>query len=353
MSITFSPLDTPNQQVALQRVADAEHRLLAEIHTQEQGTDTFHTLKWRIASCRVLENLIRLGPNESTRSSVALSIVGCRDESQLVELGASYVQDLLIPLRGPKCRAPDLGGVSRFIFDEDDDEMDNAAQGLLQDHNTAKMKALFRDSSRCVVTGHIDLSAAENNIVLQKEVKEEFTRYSHYICENTRGVHILPESTRRPDNQAGTSVWEILERFGYESLCKENTGVGHHRLQNLLTMEPDVCDLFNSLKLWFEPTERDNTYRIKCYHWAFINLEREVTFTTPDAKTFPLPSRESLEIHATCCKVIHASDILTYIDELLDVYSDCDDDEVSCMDDKEDSEENWSSDEDPELASKD
>ncbi|RXW14103.1 hypothetical protein EST38_g11750 [Candolleomyces aberdarensis] len=324
MTIILPPPNTPYQQASA-RVADAERRLLAEMDTQEQGSDT---VERHLVYCRVLGCLIYFAPNDSTRSSVALSIAGCRDDAQLVELGASYVQDLFVPLRGTKCRAPDLGGVSRFIFDEDDDEeMDDAARALLEDHHTAKMKALFRDRSRCLVTGHIDLSMAKKDIALRKEVEEESTRYPYYICENTRGVHILPESTGLTDNQTGTSkLWEILEGFGYGSLRKENAA-GHHRLQNLLTLEPDVYNLFNGLKLWFEPTERDNIYRIKCYHWTCSNLEREVTFTTPDAINYPLPSRESIKIHAACCQVIHESGVFTYIDEESDEEADCDDDE--------------------------
>ncbi|RXW16937.1 hypothetical protein EST38_g8915 [Candolleomyces aberdarensis] len=335
MVITL-PVDSniPEHHVALAHVADVERRLLAKISdTQEQGTETCDTFERHLAYCRVLGNLIHLAPNDSTRSSVALSIAACSDDTQLVELGASYVQDLLAP---------------------QEDEMDDAAQGLLKDHHTAKMKALFRDSSRCIATGHIDRSMAKNDITLQGEIKEEFLRNRCYIPESTRGVHILPESTGHPDDQTGTSkLWEILEGFGYESLCKENAGVGHHRLQNLLTMEPRVCDLFNGLKLWFEPMERENTYRIKCYHWAYINLEREVTFTTPDVKSYPLPSRESLEIHAACCKVMHESGVFTYIDAESNAEADCDDDEMSCRDEEEDAESDWSDDEDSKLESSD
>jgi hypothetical protein len=49
------------------------------------------------------------------------------------------------------------------------------------------------------------------------------------------------------------SVWAVLDRFGYKELLKELNGTKIHRLENILTLSLEVHELFDTLKLWFEP----------------------------------------------------------------------------------------------------
>jgi hypothetical protein len=43
-------------------------------------------------------------------------------------------------------------------------------------------------------------------------------------------------------------------------------------------------------------------------------MRQFVTFSTTDAEHLPVPSRELLALHATCCKVAHFSGAAEYID---------------------------------------
>jgi hypothetical protein len=52
-----------------------------------------------------------------------------------------------------------------------------------------------------------------------------------------------------------------------------------------------------------------------------LDQREEVTFTTLNSETLPLPSPQLLALHATCCKVAHLSGSAEYIDT---VYRDVD-----------------------------
>jgi hypothetical protein len=44
------------------------------------------------------------------------------------------------------------------------------------------------------------------------------------------------------------------------------------------------------------------------------HMRQFVTFSTTDAENLPVPSRELLALHATCCKVAHFSGAAEYIE---------------------------------------
>jgi hypothetical protein len=45
-------------------------------------------------------------------------------------------------------------------------------------------------------------------------------------------------------------------------------------------------------------------------------MRQFVTFSTKDAEHLPVPSRELLALHATCCKVAHLSGAAEYIERI-------------------------------------
>ena len=48
----------------------------------------------------------------------------------------------------------------------------------------------------------------------------------------------------------------MLHRFGYKDVYEElmaaNSGTNFHRLENIMTLNPDVHDFFDNMNLWFE-----------------------------------------------------------------------------------------------------
>ena len=49
-------------------------------------------------------------------------------------------------------------------------------------------------------------------------------------------------------------MWAVVERFGYNKAFEELNGTGIHRLENILTLDPNVHFSFDRLRLWLEPS---------------------------------------------------------------------------------------------------
>lgn len=45
-----------------------------------------------------------------------------------------------------------------------------------------------------------------------------------------------------------------MDRFGYKNMFHSLSGNKIHHLDNILTSEPSIHDLFDRLDIWFEPT---------------------------------------------------------------------------------------------------
>ena len=51
-------------------------------------------------------------------------------------------------------------------------------------------------------------------------------------------------------------MWELMRRFGYETLPDDLTGPKVHRLENVMTMDPSVHSLYDQLMIWLTATVR-------------------------------------------------------------------------------------------------
>ena len=65
-----------------------------------------------------------------------------------------------------------------------------------------------------------------------------------------------------------SSVWAVLERFGNKKVFEELNGSGIHRLQNILTLNPIVHHLFDTLRLWLEPVGPVSNFLLHV-NWSF------------------------------------------------------------------------------------
>ena len=52
-----------------------------------------------------------------------------------------------------------------------------------------------------------------------------------------------------------STVWTVLERFGYTGLQEELEGNKIHRLDNIMTLSTDLHLLMDKMSLWFEEVE--------------------------------------------------------------------------------------------------
>ncbi|EEB90280.1 hypothetical protein MPER_11531 [Moniliophthora perniciosa FA553] len=178
------------------------------------------------------------------------------------------------------------------------------------------LQALIRDGFKCIVSGIYDDNALKLEIPsIDKEVvRQEGTVF-------TECVHIVPQSTyfdvsTSPDKEDySASLLAVLERFGYNVDSLNGTKV--HSLHNVMTMQHDVYDWFDRLKLWFEATSIPHCYHVKAASGYFPATARKktITFVTSDSE-LSLPSPELLALHAACAKVAHLSGAAAYIDKL-------------------------------------
>ncbi len=51
-------------------------------------------------------------------------------------------------------------------------------------------------------------------------------------------------------------MWAVMSRFGHETLPDDLNGPNVHRLENVMTMAPNVHTLFDQLMIWLTATVR-------------------------------------------------------------------------------------------------
>ncbi|KAF5378312.1 hypothetical protein D9615_008803 [Tricholomella constricta] len=286
----------------------------------EQSAKT-HPDPKRLIYARLLGYLMLAGPSDGACVAVAREVLSCADDDALALNGKMYYDHYIYAFKKVKCRTPIP---SRHISPPSFDTRKAMITGMLvevpQSHRDAKKNALIRDGFRCVVTGFYEKSMVENNKELEKLSDEEGWTLNATDC-----AHIFAESDM-PDANEGSnkhhyaaSLWAVMDRFGYQRIPSDLNGNNIHRLENVLTLDVGVRCLFDELKLWFEPTDTSNTYKLTSPSPRYIaqHYKTSVTFTTPDPEKLPLPSPEYLSIHAACAKVAHLSGAGQHIDKVL------------------------------------
>ena len=127
-----------------------------------------------------------------------------------------------------------------------------------------------------------------------------------------------------------------MKLFGYEDIAETLSGAGIHAIDNVLTMDSAIHDIFDTLRLLLkvshferfvnftdslQPVEgQKDTYDIQAF--TSDNLEHckpsPIVLSSQDLN-LPQPNWTYFEIHATCCRVAHLSDAAKYIEKLLNL----------------------------------
>ncbi|TFY55124.1 hypothetical protein EVG20_g9437 [Dentipellis fragilis] len=289
------------------------------------------------------------GVSDAHIAAVTKSILS---EADISSLGAFYDQYFIRAFRHVKCRTPQPSvHPSRPSFDRVQEALRlvNDPHALLpypKNHGQAKeyvritrppvlsqtsqrsLQALHRDGHRCMISKKIDIEYWKSLTAEQEKTEEESAGFNG-LC-NTNCCHIFPELTLTNTNhdhenklEYAANAWHLLETLGFPSIRTELSGEKIHSLTNILTLEPTLHTQFDGLQLWFEPTSTPNCYNIGTTPKlkALISPEQStsaVTFQTPDATRFPLPSRTYLQLHAACCKIAHMAGAAEYFSLLED-----------------------------------
>ncbi|KAI0748661.1 hypothetical protein C8Q80DRAFT_1173010 [Daedaleopsis nitida] len=91
-----------------------------------------------------------------------------------------------------------------------------------------------------------------------------------------------------------------------------------------MTMETYVHTLFDPMRIWLEPENAENTYRV-CYNLKngqnhllrWLGIPETITFSTPDGERLPVPARRYLQLHGVCARVAHLSGAAEYVLDIL------------------------------------
>ncbi|KAI0325417.1 hypothetical protein GY45DRAFT_1387560 [Cubamyces sp. BRFM 1775] len=193
-------------------------------------------------------------------------------------------------------------------------------------YNLGAILGLARDNFRCMVTGKVDWGAVRSGLT---------NCQPHEVPVITQSCHIFPESLGNVAGEAAEceehdgaarTVWTTLRRFGYQDICEElkpaatPTSSNLHRLENVLTLEPFVHQLFCTLQLWFEAVGgQPNVYKIA----LAPGTTHDELFLPPTVRFvshhpgLPLPNPRYLHVHAACCRIAHMSGAADYLDSVL------------------------------------
>ncbi|KAF4613765.1 hypothetical protein D9613_008150 [Agrocybe pediades] len=320
--MTSLPPNLPPENQAVPAYASAygicltvEHaltNLLADTTKNEEE------IRLHLVYVRILGYLLHFMPTRAGLDNLAGEIQrSSTSANDLVKLGKTYYDCFLRAYRSNDDGTPDVSEEmfsSPSEFETTADMMNDPLDLDTELHAIAKKKALTRDKFRCVLSGSYDIGALENNEELCDEYVAQNPRPPNTFTEC---AHILwgPISPNLEDNDYGADVWEFVDCFGCSDIRDELTGANIHRLENVMTLEPQLYICFTRLKLWLVATGEPNQYRT-IFSLRFQPLNNQlVTFKTDDPVNLPVPSPAYLAIHAACAQVVHFSGADKYIEK--------------------------------------
>ncbi|KIY49502.1 hypothetical protein FISHEDRAFT_41664 [Fistulina hepatica ATCC 64428] len=262
-----------------------------------------------LVCARLLGRMLLEAPTDEGRKNVAAEIVRCNgDDVLLQELANLYKDHLLRCFYKGNGRTPaSTLHPSALSFDLKKQKISALLALTPSSHKAAKAKALLRDRYRCMLSKQFDSRSVDANPSLHDGVTA--VTYTH--C-----AHIFDRSTNEDigdpaKNAYAASVHAILDRFGGINSIEELNGSKVHRLENILTLDSNLHDSFNRLKIWLEK----NTDMTQYYLLSLSNAR--VDFTTPDTVNLPLPDPRYLKLHAACARVASLSGAAECIDNIL------------------------------------
>ncbi|KAH9955665.1 hypothetical protein BC827DRAFT_1140816 [Russula dissimulans] len=176
-------------------------------------------------------------------------------------------------------------------------------------------QAFMRDNWRCVVTGILDENAPDD-ITAKLNLTQETLQITEcaYIIPESTFFEVNPESDDNLKLGYSSSVLAVLQRFNRG--IRGFNGEKIHSLLNVITLDHSIHDPFDRLRFYLEAIPEENCYKAMSFSRGILHpqMRQFVTFSTTDAEHLPVPSRELLPLHATCCKVAHFSGAAEYID---------------------------------------
>ncbi|KAF8575615.1 hypothetical protein K439DRAFT_1369508 [Ramaria rubella] len=306
---------------------------------QENAANSPTPCQWKsgpssLICSRLLGYMIIYAPTEAGRMNITKELNSCiKGAAQLYQLAKFFIDRYLRVFKENKGRAPAAAShFSRPSFDAMQERLKLLLECPPKNHSDAKAAALIRDDYHCMVTGVCDMASFKANdrvkeMARAKKLKIRPTQCAHIFASYT-SQNISGENQDGPKLNYAASAWAAMERIGSVLLPDELNDAAVHRLENILTLEGGVHEMFDSLYLWFEATVSLNVPN--SYHVCSTNPELIEDISSPVIFTsmhpsLPLPDPRYLALHAACAKVAHLSGAGEYVES---VYRDMDSAEV-------------------------
>ncbi|KAF9550037.1 hypothetical protein CPC08DRAFT_699393 [Agrocybe pediades] len=301
------------------RVERALQNQLDNASAKKRTNETTET-DLHLVYVRVLGYLLHYIPTRTGLDNLSGEIGTCTSDEALFKLGQMYYDHYLRAFNKSGTPIPSKDA-SRPSFETMDDMIKDCLEDVPVSHAIAKKQALARDKFRCVVSQSFDRDALGSNAELRQEIAREtnptpptYTECAHIFSES---INRDISQTSEEGNGAATSIWTILERFGYTNLRGELNGAKIHRLENVLTLQYDIHYSFDRLEIWFVATGKPNQYRVcTSLSYPYRGCNQLVTFTTPNPDKLPVPTPAYLAIHAACAQVAQLSGAAKYINKI-------------------------------------
>ncbi|KAK6997157.1 hypothetical protein R3P38DRAFT_3328876 [Favolaschia claudopus] len=274
-------------------------------------------------------------------------VVSANNNAQIYAVGTLYIDHFLSSFRTTNTAIrPPSTHPSRPSMSEMEDMLIDAMKNSVNDHSSARERALARDGYHCLITNTINISSFNQHPAIKKlqsqtgaatHVVQTCHIFNESILQNIEVDANFPQETRR---QHAGSALGILRMFGLTELVDrlmsfDKTDVasasGVHDLINIISLSSDPHQAFDTLKLTFEPVEgQENTYDVVFAHpqiaLGLFGLKNQITLTNfADPGKFkkaaggvielPLPSRQLLALHAVCARVAHMSGAAEALDK--------------------------------------
>jgi hypothetical protein len=262
----------------------------------------------------MLRNALRTG-GESSERYTACAICACHEIHEQVNLARTWFMYLLWPFTAGTHQPSDL--VSGQATPTIDDTYGSLVSASPERRSRFRTDVNRRDGYRCVISGVWD-GAHKPAGVQQGWVTLE----AAHILKRAVGVFTMDRA------HTAAATWNIIRHY---------SGMSEEIIQNMerlvddpsngMMLQRDIHDIFDKLKVYLEPTERENEYTVKDVGGGpWIHpldlLGKTITFRNHDSPTrdLPLPNPHFIALHAGISRILHMSGASEIFAQILDKY---------------------------------
>ncbi|RPD58292.1 hypothetical protein L226DRAFT_614476 [Lentinus tigrinus ALCF2SS1-7] len=191
----------------------------------------------------------------------------------------------------------------------------------------ARLTALLRDCFRCEVTGAFDRDSVLGNPRVRTYYDNEcpnellWSTNAHHIIPDFDCLHPGLQGRIDETTEYSEAQWKFWERFGHPELRAELAGK-IHRLENIITLRSDICEMADDLRLCLKPVHGKNrTYDIVIFgpnpefYMRVYDCPAQKIHVINTSADIPIPNMKYLDISATCCFIANLSGAIEYKDK--------------------------------------